>query len=153
MAADGIIFDGLFKSAIREEQDHSVHEWSQPSEDLIAHHVQRRRLEPEAVRDLTDEETGETWGRQVASIPFVVWYKAIKDGFQLNHRDTKFANEELWRFMRSEEGQKWIVREVPRVKKESKSSEALYSAESNVWLPRGSASSTEQKTETAGNAG
>jgi len=103
------VSDGVISSEIKFEQDHIVHKTTQPTEDLILERNARLRNNEGAIKDLQDND-GETWGRQVASIPLVLWYKAIKDGYQLNHKDSTFANKELFRYLQSPEGQTCLIR-------------------------------------------
>lgn len=104
-----ITFDGVVKSELRIEQDHLVHEWTQPAEDLILERNNELRKNEDALRDLGEGQEGGTWGRQVASIPFALYYKAIRDGFDLNSKDSKTAEKEMWRFLQTPEGKTCII--------------------------------------------
>jgi hypothetical protein len=96
------------KSEIFFEGDDMVHKTTQPSEDLILEQNSELRKNEDAIKNLQDED-GETWGRQVASIPLIMWEKAKRDGYDLSSRDSATATKELWRFLRSEEGKKCLV--------------------------------------------
>jgi hypothetical protein len=83
-------------------EDRIYHETTQPNEDLIlAQNAELRK--DNALGDLS-------FGRQVASIPFIVYYKAIREGYKLNDRDSKVASSEMFRFLKSEEGKLCMVR-------------------------------------------
>lgn len=103
------IFDGVVTSEIKFEHDHIVHKTEQPTENIILERNNELRKNAGAINDLGGTGT-QTWGRQVASIPFVLWYKAIKDGYQLNAKDSKFANQELFRWLQTPEGKTCLVR-------------------------------------------
>lgn len=79
------------------------HHQTQPSENLIYEHNQNLRKD-NVLGDLS-------FGRQIASIPFIAWEKAIRDGYALNAKDAQIAEKELFRFLRSEEGRKCLVRD------------------------------------------
>jgi hypothetical protein len=100
--------EDVVKSELFFEGDEMVHRASQPTEDLILERNNELRKNEGALNDLHDHD-GETWGRQVASIPFIIWYKAIKDGFDLNNPKSEVANKELHRFLQSEDGKKCLV--------------------------------------------
>lgn len=102
--------DEVFKSELFFEQDHIVHKLTQPSEDLILERNNELRKNEGVIQDLGAQSEDGTWGRQVASIPFVIWYKAIKDGYDLQNKDSKIANKELWRFLQSDDGKKCLLR-------------------------------------------
>jgi len=88
-------------TAHTDEIHHRLH---QPNENLILERNKRLRNEPEAFRK-NDYMT------QVASIPLIMWEKAIRDGYQLNCKDREIADKELMRFLRSENGKKCLVME------------------------------------------
>ena len=103
------INDGVISSEIKFEQGHIVHKTTQPTEGLILERNAELRKNEGVIQDL-GAQSGETWGRQVASIPFVVWEKALRAGFQMTHRDSSFANKELFRFLQTPEGQACLIR-------------------------------------------
>ena len=97
------------KSEIYGEGSSIVHRTSQPTEDLILDRNAELRKNPGAIKDLGGKGD-QSWGRQIASIPFITYNKAIKDGFQLNHSDVQIAEKELFRFLKTPEGQACLVR-------------------------------------------
>lgn len=97
-------FDGVIKSDLK-FQDHEervYHRITQPTEDLILERNHELRKTPGVLRDLS-------FGRQVASIPMVMYVKAIKDGYMLNSPDSEIASKEMMRFLQSEEGKLCLV--------------------------------------------
>lgn len=100
--------DEVFDSKLYMDGDTLVHKIVQPTEDLILERNAELRKNQGSINDLGDGGT-QSWGRQVASVPFVMWYRAIKDGFQLNHKNSEFANSELLRYLKSEEGKKCLI--------------------------------------------
>jgi hypothetical protein len=99
--------DEVFKSELYFEHDHLVHRLTQPSEDAILERNKRLRQNTGVINELKDE--GETWGRMLCSIPMIIWDKAIKDGFDLNSKDSKTANKELFRFLETDIGKACLV--------------------------------------------
>jgi hypothetical protein len=87
-----------------------THKTTQPTESIILDRNSELRKNSGVIRDLGDAQSGGTWGRQVASIPFIVYEKAIRDGFFLNSKDQKFAGLEMNRFLQSAEGKACLVR-------------------------------------------
>ena len=68
-------------------QEHTgelTHKTSQPTEDLILARNAELRKNPGVIKDL-GTQSGESFGRQVASIPFIMFEKAIRDGYDLNN--------------------------------------------------------------------
>lgn len=102
--------DEIFKSELSFEQDHIVHKLTQPTENLILERNSQLRKNEGVIQDLGAQSEEGTWGRQVASIPFVIWQKAIKNGYDLQNKDYKVSNKELFRFLQSEDGKKCLVR-------------------------------------------
>lgn len=102
--------DEIIKSKVALDNDEVIyHETTQPTEDLILDRNKELRKNPGSIQDLGSQLEGGTWGRQIASIPFIVYNKAIKDGYALNSKDQKHAEKELFRFLKSEEGKKCLV--------------------------------------------
>jgi hypothetical protein len=100
---------GVIKSEMLLDNDGVMHHrTSQPTEDLILARNADLRNNPGVIQDL-GAQSGDTWGRQVASIPEIVFWKAIRDGYQMTAKDSEFAEKELFRFLRSEEGKKCLV--------------------------------------------
>lgn len=102
---------GVIRSDIiyDDSDDKLIHKTSQPTEDLILDRNAELRKNPGVIQDL-GAQTGETWGRQVASIPFIVYEKALRDGFELNHTDHEYAGKEMHRFLQTVEGRACLVR-------------------------------------------
>ena len=96
--------DEVFKSEflVSEHTGELAHRLSQPTEDLILSSNAELRKNKGAIRDLS-------FGRQVASIPLIMWEKAILDGYQLNCKDKPTREREMNRFLRSEDGKKCLV--------------------------------------------
>lgn len=103
---------GVIKSEViyQDHTDELIHKTSQPTEGLILDRNAELRKNEGAIKDLGAGQEGGTWGRQVASIPFIVFEKAIRDGYQLNHKDQDFAGKEMHRFLQSDEGKACLVR-------------------------------------------
>jgi hypothetical protein len=88
-------------------QEHTgtiFHKRTQPTEDLILERNKELRKNPGALRDLS-------FGRQVASIPFIMYEKAIRDGFAMNSPDAKIASSETMRFLKTTEGAACLVQD------------------------------------------
>lgn len=96
------------KSEILFEDDKVYHKTTQPAEDLILERNAELRKNPGVIQDLGGNGEN-SWGRQVASIPFIIWEKAIRDGYWLNCPDSKIAEQEMHRFLMSEDGKKCLV--------------------------------------------
>lgn len=104
--------DGVFASKLhyQEHEDTLYHELTQPTEDLILARNADLRKAPDALHDLGANSEGGTWGRQVASIPFIIYDEAIRNGFALNHKDADIAGKEMHRFLQTEKGRMCLVR-------------------------------------------
>ena len=63
----------------------------QPSEGLILERNKRVRNE-KPLKDLS-------FGRQIASVPFITWEWAVRNGFDLNCPDKDIARKEMHRFL------------------------------------------------------
>ena len=102
--------DDVIKSKIQMDNDGVMyHETSQPSEDTILERNKELRKNPGVIQDLGSRSEGGVWGRQVASIPYIVLEKAVRDGYDIYCKDQDIAQKELWRFLRSEEGKKCMI--------------------------------------------
>lgn len=100
--------DNVIKSDFH-YQDHTgvlTHKMSQPSENLILERNAELRKNPGAVNDMS-------FGRQVASIPMIMYEKALRDGYDLNSSDHKFAGTEMNRFLQSSDGKMCLI-QAPR---------------------------------------
>ena len=85
-----------------------THKTTQPTEDLILARNAELRRNPGSIKDL-GSQSGGTFGRQVASIPFIMFEKAIRDGYDLNNKDAKIAGSEMTRYLQSTEGKLCLV--------------------------------------------
>ena len=83
----------------------------QPTEDLILARNAELRKNPGSLNDLGQGNEGGSWGRQVATIPEIMFNKAIKDGFDLMSTDTQRAAREMQRFLASTEGKMCLVQD------------------------------------------
>ena len=81
----------------------------QATEDIILARNAELRKNPGALRDLGQGEEGGSWGRQLASIPFIMFERAKRDGFDLANTDAKFAAKEMRRYLATPEGQMCMV--------------------------------------------
>ena len=93
-------------------QDHTgvlTHEQTQPSESIILDRNAELRKNKGAIRDIGAGTEGGAFGRQVASIPMIMFEKAKRDGYDLMNIDQKFAAQEMNRFLQSTEGKKCLV--------------------------------------------
>ena len=79
------------------------HRRTQPNEDIILERNQRLRNEPEAFAK-------NDYFHQLASIPIIMWEKAVRDGYELNSKNNEHATKELMRYLRSPEGRTCMVR-------------------------------------------
>jgi hypothetical protein len=106
------MIDGVLKSEfLHDAHDDTLHHrLSQPSEDLIFENNAELRKNPGIIRDLGKNDEGGIWGRQVASVPMITFYMAIRQGFALNAPDSDIAGREMHRFLQTEEGKKCLVR-------------------------------------------
>lgn len=103
--------DEVFRSRIH-YQDHTdvmTHVVDQPSEDIILERNAELRKNPGVIQDLGAQSEGGVWGRQTASVPLVMWEKAKRDGYDLESRDKQHRSNELFRFLKSDEGKKCLV--------------------------------------------
>jgi len=105
--------DEVIRSDIHYQEHTGVltHKTTQPTEDLILNRNAELRKNPGVIRDLGAQGKDGTWGRAVASIPFILYEKAIRDGFELNTGDAEHRSKELFRYLRSEDGKKCIINE------------------------------------------
>jgi len=83
---------------------------TQPTEDLILGRNAELRKNPGVLKDLGQGSEGGTWGRQIASIPMIVFDAAIRQGFDLNNTDAKYGAREMQRFLATPTGKTCLVR-------------------------------------------
>lgn len=103
--------DEVIRSDIHYQEHTGVltHKTTQPTEDIILTRNAELRKNPGVIRDLGAGSPGGSWGRNVASIPFIMLEKAIRDGFELDSTDGDHRSKELFRYLKTEEGKKCIV--------------------------------------------
>lgn len=85
-----------------------THKTSQPTENLILERNAELRKNPGVIQDLGKQSNG-TFGRMLASIPFIMYEKAMRDGYELNSGDGEHRSKELFRYLKSDEGKKCLV--------------------------------------------
>lgn len=102
--------DEVIKSDIHYQEHTGVltHKATQPTEDIILARNAELRKNPGVIQDLGKQSNG-TFGRQLASIPLIMYDKAIRDGFDLNSKDAEHRSKELFRYLKSDEGKKCLV--------------------------------------------
>lgn len=99
--------DEVFKSKIH-YQEHTgelTHELTQPSEDVILSRNADLRKNEHAMHDLGAQGNDGVWGRHLCTIPLNVFEKAKREGFDLECKDKDIAEKELFRFLKTPEGQ------------------------------------------------
>ena len=102
---------GVLKSEFIMDNDGVLtHKLTQPTEDLILARNAELRKNRGAIRDL-GEQSGGAFGRQVASIPMNLFHWAVKNGYDLNNRDSEIAGKEMMRFLQSEKGKPCLIQE------------------------------------------
>ena len=101
----------VIRSDIHYDEGTSVltHKTTQPTEDLIFQRNAELRKNPGVIQDLGAQDGKGTWGRMLASIPFIIFEKAKRDGFELSHSDKDHRSSELFRFLQTEDGKKCLV--------------------------------------------
>lgn len=103
--------DKVIRSDVHYQEHTGVltHKTTQPTEDLILNRNAELRKNPGVIQDLGAQSKGDTWGRAVASIPFIMYEKAIRDGYDLNCKDAQIRSKEVTRYLKSEEGKKCLL--------------------------------------------
>lgn len=103
--------DEVIRSDVHYQEHTGVitHKTSQPTEGIILNRNANLRKDAGALRDLGSNEEGGSYGRQVASIPFIMYEKAIRDGYQFNEGDAEHRAKEMHRFLQSDEGKLCLV--------------------------------------------
>jgi len=115
------MFSQVMEGGIKQELYYQNHtetltaRLTQPSEQIILDRNAELRKNPGALRDLGQAEgkskTGsQTWGRLEASIPNLMYAQAIKEGYDMNSKDAKHAQNETKRFLATTEGRACLVR-------------------------------------------
>jgi len=102
--------DGIFTSEFhfQEHTETLTRKLDQPSRDFILARNAELRKNPGVIQDL-GKQSGESFGRQVATIPMITLYEAIRDGYDLLSKDKDVAAREMNRFLRSPEGKACLV--------------------------------------------
>ncbi len=103
-------FDGVFTTEwhYQEHDGQMTRVFDQPSKNLILERNKQLRLNPGALQDL-GAQSGGTFGRQIASIPEIVFMEAIHNGYDLLNKDRDIATRELNRFLRTDIGRACMV--------------------------------------------
>jgi len=106
------VTDSVIKSEFTysAHEDKLTHKQTQPTEGIILRRNAELRKNEGVIRDL-GHESGDSWGRQVASIPEIMFHAAIRDGYDLMAKDAKHAAKEMHRFLGSEKGKQCLIRE------------------------------------------
>jgi len=103
--------DEVFKSEFH-YQEHTgelTHKLTQPTEDLILGRNAELRKNAGVLNDLGKGSEGGTWGRLMASVPLNMYEKAIREGYELDSRDSKHAGLEMNRYLQTPEGKTCLV--------------------------------------------
>lgn len=100
------MMDEVLRSDMHFQEHDQVltHKLTQPTENIILERNKRLRASPNALKDLGENTEGGTWGRQVASIPFIIFEQAKRDGYDLSSKDKTIAAQEMNRFLQSPMG-------------------------------------------------
>lgn len=101
--------DEVIKSDLFFEGDTLVHKQTQPSENLILERNSELRKNGSAINDFG--KGTQTWGRMVASIPIIMFDKAVRDGYDLYSKEPGRANKEMLRFLQSPDGKICMIRD------------------------------------------
>jgi hypothetical protein len=103
--------DEVFKDeyVYQAHEDKLYRKRTQPTEDLILNRNAEMRKNDGILHDLGAQGSGGSWGRQVASIPMSLYNQAIIDGYELNSKDAKHAEKEMWRFLSSDLGKLCMI--------------------------------------------
>ncbi len=80
----------------------------QPSKGIILERNAELRKNKGAILDL-GAQSGESFGRQIASIPYIMVLEAIKNGYDLFSKDKEVREREINRFLRSDKGRACMV--------------------------------------------
>ena len=98
--------DEVLRSDIHYQEHTGVltHKLTQPTEQLILDRNANLRNTPGALRDLGEGQEGGAWGRMVASIPFIIFEQAKRDGFDLSCKDQEIAGREMNRLIQTPAG-------------------------------------------------
>jgi len=102
--------DEVFRSDLhfQEHTGELTHKLTQPTENLILARNAELRKNPGVIQDL-GKQSGGVFGRQVASIPMIMYEQALRDGYQLNSGDKEHQGKEMARYLQSTEGKQCLV--------------------------------------------
>jgi hypothetical protein len=81
----------------------------QRTEAIILDRNAELRKNKGAINDLGKGSAGGTWGRQLATIPEIMFYRAIRLGYDLMSKDPQHAASEMQRFLATNEGRTCLV--------------------------------------------
>jgi len=103
--------NGAIKSDVHYQEHTGVltHKQTQPTEDIILSRNSELRKNAGVIRDLGAGQEGGSWGRQVASIPIIMYDKALREGYDLNNKNHTVAAAEMNRFLQSTDGKMCLV--------------------------------------------
>jgi len=104
--------DEVFNSraVYQDHEDVLYHELTQPTENTILERNKELRKDPGVIKDLgANMGSGETWGRQVASIPFIIYNHALRLGYELDAPGEQ-GQREMARFLQTDLGKQCLVR-------------------------------------------
>lgn len=93
-------------------QEHTgvmTHKLTQPTEKIILDRNAELRKSKGALRDLGQDKDGGSWGRMVATIPFIIFEQAKREGFDLSCKDQDIAGREMNRFLQTPAGKACLV--------------------------------------------
>ena len=113
--------DNVIKSDVhfQAHNDTLTHVQTQPTENIILDRNAKLRNAPGAINDLGGNGS-QSWGRQIASIPLVMYEAGIRAGYDMNSKDSKHAEKEMHRYLLTEEGKKCMVRSTSESSKRLK---------------------------------
>jgi|LakMenE01Jun11ns_1017448.scaffolds.fasta_scaffold7871531_1 hypothetical protein len=99
------MIDPVIRSRIHYQNhtDTVTHVMDQPSENAILERNAELRKD-NVLSDLS-------FGRQIASIPLIMWERAKRAGYDLESKDSKIAEKEIFRFLQSDLGKACMVRD------------------------------------------
>jgi hypothetical protein len=102
--------DDVIKSELHHHHGDNTltHVATQPTEKIILERNAELRKNAGAFHDL-GEQSGESFGRLMASIPIIMYDKALRDGYDLNSKDKAVADLEMMRYLGSTEGRMCVV--------------------------------------------
>ena len=98
--------DEILRSDVHYQEHTGVltHKLTQPTEDLILSRNADLRRQLGILRDLGAGTEGGAWGRMVATIPFIIYEQAKREGFDLSCKDQEIAGREMHRFLQTPAG-------------------------------------------------